>query len=72
MLLFISLTEFMHVVSILLVKISFKTYLSSLSLILTHGQLEPNCFNVPEHGQVTKVARIIAPIECHSGYRYFQ
>ena len=25
-----------------------------------------------EHGQVTKVVCIIAPVECHSGYRYFQ
>ena len=35
MLLFLSLTQFMGAVTILLVKIPFKTYLSSLSLILT-------------------------------------
>ena len=35
MLLFLSLTQFMGAVTILLVKIAFKTYLSSLSLILT-------------------------------------
>ena len=35
MLLILSLTQFMGAVTILLVKIAFKTYLSSLSLILT-------------------------------------
>ena len=35
MLLFLSLTQFMGAVTILLVKIAFKTCLSSLSLILT-------------------------------------
>ena len=35
MLLFLSLTQFMGAVTILLVKIAFKTYLSSLSVILT-------------------------------------
>ena len=35
MLLFLSVTQFMGAVTIILVKIAFKTYLSSLSLILT-------------------------------------
>ena len=40
MLLFLSLTQFMGAVTILLVKIAFKTYLSSLSLILTMANLK--------------------------------
>ena len=54
MLLFLSLTQFMGAVTILLVKIAFKTYLSSLSLILTMAnskrtvyQFEANCLHVP-------------------------
>ena len=38
----------MGVVTILLVKIAFKTYLSSLSLNFYHAQFETNCLHVPQ------------------------
>ena len=47
MLLFLSLTQIMGAVTILLVKIAFKTYLSSLSLILTMANSKRTVLHVP-------------------------